>query len=124
MRSSDALRCTAGFVDVTGGKTMDLSKLPKMSHTEKTTPPPGQPHEQDPVLPVPDYASARGTLAGAGTGGEVWVSAIISIIFLFLGRNFASYLFAKLTGRPYSTGVIWSTGELSGQPVAYADLMG
>jgi hypothetical protein len=62
----------------------------------------------------------------AGVGAEVWLSAIIGAFLILMGKSFGGWLIATLSGRPYSTGVVWGegAGERAGQPVAYWDLEG
>jgi hypothetical protein len=43
---------------------------------------------------------------------------------MMYGRNFASYLLAKLKGAEFHTGVNWAVGPNAGQEVAYWDLQG
>jgi hypothetical protein len=112
---------------------MDLSKLPKFS---QSPPPPADPEDQassaetspsnapgfsTPQAGVPmDYG--RG--AGAGVGAEVWISAIIGLIFLMIGWNFARYMGCVLTGQTYHTNVNWTAGPKAGTEVAYPELEG
>jgi hypothetical protein len=99
---------------------MDLSKLPKLSETDKHAPPPPSPETPPPAEPL-SYAPRS---SGLDLGGQVWLSAILGIVFMLMGKNFASFLIAKLTGQPFHTGVIWQTGVNAGQEVAYYDLQG
>ena len=39
---------------------------------------------------------------------EVWIVAILALIFLLIGRNFASYELSHVTGHPYHTNVTWN----------------
>lgn len=89
---------------------MDLSKLPKLSNTP---PPP-------PPSPPLDYAPR----VSAGSGAEIWISSIVGIVLLLLGRSFAAWAFTTLTGGTYQTGLNWVTGPLAGQPVRYWELAG
>jgi hypothetical protein len=58
-------------------------------------------------------------------GAEVWISAILGIVFMLMGKAFGLYLFAKLTGRAYHTGWEWPQGHpLAGQEVPYPELQG
>lgn len=96
---------------------MDLSKLPKLSET---------PAPPEPISPAPSQTPARNTLPidDGMVGAEVWLSAIIGLVFLLLGRNFALYLFSLITHRPYHTAVNWTSGAHAGEEVAYPDLVG
>ena len=70
------------------------------------------------------YASP-GVGGAAGVGAEVWVSAVLGIIMILLGRSFGGWMMATMTGKPYDTGVVWSPGApLEGQPVEYWQLVG
>ena len=109
---------------------MDMSKLPRLSSTQEATPPPPA---DAPVPPTPDQPiPARATVPyseqpmtqGMLMGAEVWLSAVLGIIFMLVGRNFGIWLLSKLTGGTYHTGVTWQTGPLTGQEVAYPDLIG
>jgi hypothetical protein len=111
---------------------MDMSKLPRLSQTNKDdapTPVAGQTTAAPPPPPVdrnvPDYQSRdRAYDPGYSVGAEVWISAILGIVFMFLGFNFARYMAATLTGGTFHTNVNWTTGDKAGQEVAYYDLQG
>lgn len=90
------------------GTTMDLSKLPHRSST--TSPPP--PAAQPTAPPVT-----------TGVGAEIWISAIVGIVLMLLGRSFAIWAFTTLTGGTYATGFHWQTGPQAGQPVGYWELL-
>jgi hypothetical protein len=59
-----------------------------------------------------------------GVGIEVWISAIIGLVLMLVGRSFASYLAATLTGQPFHTNVLWNMGPKEGQEVGYWELTG
>jgi hypothetical protein len=59
-----------------------------------------------------------------GVGIEVWISAIIGLVLMLVGRSFASYLAATLTGQPFHTNVLWNVGPKEGQEVGYWELTG
>ena len=119
---------------------MDMSKLPRLSQTNKDdapTPVPGgtpAPPAPDPNRTVPDYQPRdRGPYDGGGydgydrgysVGAEVWISVIFAIVYMFIGFNFARYVAAKVTGGTYHTNVNWTAGEKAGQEVDYYDLQG
>jgi hypothetical protein len=102
---------------------MDLSKLPKMS---QTPPPPPPPDSQPSPQPNPQAADYQDQIAHveAGVGGMVWVSVILGAICIWLGRQFASYVVAKVSGREFHTQVNWVSGPKTGQEVAYWELGG
>jgi hypothetical protein len=97
---------------------MDLSKLPKLSETPK---PPATQQESPP--PAGEDRADIATVE-AGVGGMVWISVILGALCMMIGRRFAAYLFAKLTGRPFHTEVNWIAGERAGQEVQYWELQG
>ena len=118
---------------------MDMSKLPRLSQTNKDdapTPVPGgtsPPPTPDPNRNVPDYEPrdrdaydrrAAGYDPGFSIGAEVWISVLLGIVYMFIGLNFARYMAANLTGGTYHTNVNWTAGEKAGQEVAYYDLQG
>ena len=116
---------------------MDMSKLPRLSQTNKDdapTPVPGgtpAAPAPDPNRTVPDYQPRdRGPYDGSGydpgysVGAEVWISVIFAIVYMFIGFNFARYVAAKVTGGTYHTNVNWTAGEKAGQEVDYYDLQG
>jgi hypothetical protein len=116
---------------------MDMSKLPRLSQTNKDdapTPVPGGtpvPPVPDPDRMVPDYQprdrgpyDAGGYDTGYSIGAEVWISVIFAIVYMYIGFNFARYVVTKVTGGTYHTNVNWTAGEKAGQEVDYYDLQG
>ena len=109
---------------------MDMSKLPRLSNTQQNEPPPpadapdaptpDQPIPARPLTPYEEQPMTQGALMGA----EVWLSAVLGIVFMLFGKNFGVWILSKLTGAAYHTGVNWSAGPLTGQEVAYPDLQG
>jgi hypothetical protein len=59
-----------------------------------------------------------------GVGAEVWVAAIVGIVVMLMGLNFARWSIATLTGNPYHTNSTWQIGERAGEEVKYWDLQG
>ena len=103
---------------------MDLSKLPKLS---QSPPPP----DNDASDPQPANASTQAPrhvdyhpYREPGIAAEVWISAIIGLIFLLMGWNFARYMGSVVTGQPFHTGVNWTEGPKAGSEVAYTELEG
>ena len=96
---------------------MDLSKLPKLSETPK--PPSNEPQKEY-------FSNDHANLAAveAGTGAMLWISLILGLLCMAIGRSFGSYAIAKLTGREHHTHFNWSDGPLVGTEVAYWDLQG
>lgn len=97
---------------------MDLSKLPKMSHTPP--PPPQQPADASP----PPVRAAEVVVPDVGFAGTIWISLIIGVLLMALGWRFAGYLAARAAGRPFPTGVTWASGPKAGQAVEYFELEG
>jgi hypothetical protein len=100
---------------------MDLSKLPKLSERENSAPPPPIPTPVN--SPTPQRVADYQTIETSATA-QIWLSAIIGLILLAIGRAFAQFLIAKLTGHEFHTGVIWQSGDLAGQEVSYFQLQG
>lgn len=134
---------------------MDLSKLPKLSQTPAPpggsqsptaaaddTPPPAvavNPYTawcrecHAPNLPGSRFCAGCGgklksenpSPLGVTMGAEVWISAVLGLLFMLLGRPFGSWLFARMTGREHHTGMIWSEGAPNaGQEVPYWEVEG
>jgi hypothetical protein len=111
---------------------MDMSKLPRLSQTNKDDAPEpvaGQPGVAPPPPPRADTVEyARRDPGeydrGYSVGAEVWISVIFAIVYMFIGFNFARYMAAKVTGGTYHTNVNWTAGEKAGQEVDYYDLQG
>src|SRR4051812_534805 len=103
---------------------MDMSKLPRMSQSPAPPPEatPASPAAESSATPV-QYASPDNQLAD-GVGAEVWISAALGVIFLLVGRTFAAYCIAKLTGQAFHTNVVWQAGAKAGQEVEYPELEG
>ncbi len=86
---------------------MDLSKLPKRSAPPPQAPTPAASPEPPPPRVALDYSMAGDGILSLGFA-EVWIVAILALIFLLLGRNFAGYELSHLTGHPYHTNVTWT----------------
>jgi hypothetical protein len=110
---------------------MDLSKLPKMSQTaqaereraageaQRAGDPPAAAGATARERAVPGYADEP------VVGAEVWISAVLGLVFVVMGWNFARYLIARGTGQAFHTGVEWSAGTpKAGQEVGYFELQG
>jgi hypothetical protein len=61
---------------------------------------------------------------GPGIGAEVWLSAVIGAVVMFMGINFARWALTTMTGGTFQTNVNWTAGPKAGQPVAYWELDG
>ena len=88
---------------------MDLSKLPQRSASPPQAPAPVTPPPQQPPAPrvAIDYSTYGDGMLTLGFA-EVWIVAILALIFLLIGRNFASYEISRVTGHPYHTGFTWN----------------
>jgi len=51
----------------------------------------------------------------------LWVSIILGLICMAIGKNSASWLIAKISGREYHTGFNWAFGPKVGTEVDYWD---
>jgi hypothetical protein len=129
---------------------MDLSKLPRLSETkaaqaanQPSDAPPTDPGSHPAGRPCPlcgtplprdaQFCHRCGGQMGAGDyavappapgGAEIWISAVLGVIFILIGRRFGAYLISLLSGKPFDTGVIWRIGEKAGTPVPYWELQG
>jgi hypothetical protein len=112
---------------------MDLSKLPKLSQS----PPPPANDEESQTAPtagqsagVPTEAPPRAVRPAnyeptpTGIPAEAWISAVLCIIFLWMGWDFAKYAGCVLTGQTYHTNINWVEGAKAGTEVAYPELQG
>jgi hypothetical protein len=108
---------------------MDVSKLPRLSNSSEQRPAPTEGAASDPVdvpaapRPVPVDPYGRDGVR-PGVGAEVWLSAILGVVFLAIGWNFARYLTATLGGGTFHTGVNWTVGPKAGTEVGYFELQG
>jgi hypothetical protein len=110
---------------------MDVSKLPKLSDTQReqqAQQQQQQQHQQQPVQspsadPVSAISSPVPAVRAIG-GAEAWISGIVGIICILISKSFPAYWIARLRGQPFHTNVNWTSGPLAGQEVAYPDLSG
>jgi uncharacterized membrane protein YhaH (DUF805 family) len=54
----------------------------------------------------------------------MWITVILALIFLALGRQFASYAIATAGHRPFHTQAFWDSGPKAGEEVDYHELAG
>jgi hypothetical protein len=105
---------------------MDLSKLPRLSETDKHAASPGSPAAAE--HGDADAPARREPIpverVSAGVGAEVWISLIIGIILMLLGQSFARWSIATLSGQPFHTNVHWTDGPKAGREVDYWELSG
>lgn len=92
---------------------MDLSKLPRLSETDKHAPPP-QPEAKLPPQPArqADFAYAQPVSAG---GGEAWFSIVIGVIVQLMNTRFWSFVGSRLFGSEFP----YSGTDETGAPMAY-----
>ncbi|MGB7160535.1 MAG: hypothetical protein WBD40_20890 [Tepidisphaeraceae bacterium] len=110
---------------------MDMSKLPRLSQTNKDDAPtpimdpatPSPPRVNDAPYDPPPREREPVDL-GYSIGAEVWISVILGVVFMFIGANFARYAAARLTGGQFHTNVNWTAGDKEGTEVDYFDLQG
>src|SRR6266536_2038269 len=67
---------------------MDMSKLPRLSNTRDAHPPPPADALPPPVVQTVSYAQPESSV-----GAEVWLSGILGIVFMLLGKTFAIWFF-------------------------------
>src|SRR4029077_15222864 len=61
---------------------------------------------------------------GAGVVGEIWMSLILGLIYIYFGQSFAEYLWATVRGQAYHTNTTWVQGPRAGQEVAFWEMAG
>ena len=95
---------------------MDLSKLPKLSNTQRHIPPAdGAAEVAVSVIPMPNRQPI---------GGAIWFNSIVGLLLLVIGHDFGRFAISKITNQPFHTGVKWLEGPKSGQEVDYFELSG
>ena len=88
---------------------MDLSKLPKLSETDKHTPMPPPPE------PQPVEYSAPGRSIDA-PGGEAWLGVAVGAIVQLMSTRFWSFVGSKIFGTAFT----WTFTDVDGvSPLAY-----
>ena len=93
---------------------MDFSKLPKLSDTPS--------HTANDAQPVVDYSPQ---LHRPGRfSGDIWISLIMGIFFIYLGENFGRFAMATIVHQPFHTNVNWTSGPNEGAEVPYLELEG
>lgn len=98
---------------------MDISKLPRMSETNKHAPPPtepaatpdGPPRDVAPLHARPVYARDDGPPAGA----DVWISIAVGVILILMAPRVWQYAFSRLFGSAFT----WTFTDAAGNPLPY-----
>jgi hypothetical protein len=105
---------------------MDLSKLPKLSQTAEAARKEGASPPAAAAAPVPAVGATPSYQGQAGPvlGGEVWISLVLGLVFVFLGWTFVKYVATVAQGHAFHTQVNWTEGPKAGQEVAYFELQG
>src|SRR2546423_14707537 len=92
---------------------MDLSKLPRLSNSDK--PPPAEaenpPVGDSPATPAKDYRYADFVAPG---GPEAWISFAMGALILLMNHALLQYLFT-----PAAFAQQYSITDANGQPLAY-----
>lgn len=104
---------------------MDYSKLPKFSQT--SVPPTTDADAEPPIANTahPQSQAPHYSQNEPGMAAEIWISAVIGLVMLMMGWNFARFLGATLTGQTFHTNVTWETDDArGGQEVRYFELQG
>lgn len=99
---------------------MDMSKLPRLSQTNKDdapTPIPGgapPPPMPSPDRNVPDYQPRDrvGAAYAPGIGAEVWISIAVGVILLLMSSRFWQYVFNRAN-------FTWTFSDPQGNPLTY-----
>jgi hypothetical protein len=89
---------------------MDLSKLPKLSETDKHAPPPAS--AQPPNLDYVPPARAREELVA---GPEVFINVVIGLILIYMGWPIFDYLIHLTGARPFK----YPVTDAAGNPMSY-----
>jgi hypothetical protein len=101
---------------------MDLSKLPKLSDTKSQTPAKTEPAPA-PVQPVQQQQNMLARQPGVGV--DIWISLVIGILLLMMGRNFGQWAIATLKHEPFHTGYFWpDEAPYNGREETYFELIG
>jgi hypothetical protein len=108
---------------------MNLSKLPRLSQSPEPPPSPLPAPQESPTATSPsaeplDYSRHRPNATAGTTGAEVWISAAIGLILMYMASTFGTYLISRITQEPFHTGVNWIEGPKAGQEVGYWELEG
>ena len=92
---------------------MDVSKLPRLSKTATPGEPPPPSAVPGAVAPETEYRDRDG--GSPGIGAEIWLSAILGIVFMMIGMQFARWALTEASGGTYSTELTWGA-PVPGQP--------
>jgi hypothetical protein len=89
---------------------MDLSKLPKLSETDKHRPP-SQALDSPPADPQPLHVEPRAGSAGP----EAWISIAVGLILLLMSPRIWQYLLHRVAGSSFT----WTFNDAAGNPLTY-----
>jgi hypothetical protein len=92
---------------------MDLSKLPRLSETDKHSPQQQTPAHEAPLQRAEPMSYA--TPVAAPAGPEAWFSIVIGIIVQLMSTRFWSFVFSKLFGSAFT----WTFRDTNGTPITY-----
>jgi hypothetical protein len=90
---------------------MDVSKLPKLSDTQKQQQSEAPPVDVEPIERPAAYTAPPATPTPVG-GAEAWLSIAIGAILLFMNTRFLSYVFSRST-------FSWTFNDAAGNPLDY-----
>src|SRR5438067_848485 len=88
---------------------MDMSKLPKLSQSDRPAPP-----EQPAPIPENSYEAAAALQSRDGAGAEAWISIAFDVIPLLLSPRLLQYLFS-----PSTFPQKWTFFDPQGNPLTY-----
>jgi hypothetical protein len=103
---------------------VDLSKLPRLSSSEKPPAPPSTQQPSQPAGEPKNVAAFPPPITNnyrQGIGPEVWIGVAVGLLLIAISRHFPAYVFDRLTGRPYHTGITFVS---DGTEVPYPQVEG
>jgi hypothetical protein len=90
---------------------MDLSKLPRLSETDKNAPPP-----QYQKVPTQSETLHYAAPDPVPAGPEAWFSIVVGLILQLMSTRFWSFAFSKLFGSAFT----WTFSDANGAPITYS----
>jgi hypothetical protein len=79
---------------------MDLSKLPRLSETDKQAPQP--PSTADAPTSAPEPVRSHFTPAPLGSGADVWISLAVGVILLLMYPRFLQWTGSRIFGTSFN----------------------